>query len=71
MLVDPLNEYTIRIRRGRKRNIMVITKISREKEKAFLTARFAWRDASLVLPGLKEVMTRRTTPFLKFIQLPP
>jgi len=36
MLVESLNEDTIRITRGRKRNIMVITKTSWEKENAFL-----------------------------------
>jgi len=41
ILVDPLNEYIIKITRGRKRNTMVITKTSWEKEKDFLIARFA------------------------------
>jgi hypothetical protein len=41
MLVELLNEYIIRMKSGRKRKIIVTTKTSCEKEKAFLAARLA------------------------------
>jgi len=41
ILIESLNEESIRMTSGRKRKIIVMKKTSWEKEKAFLTARFA------------------------------